>query len=398
MQDGTTVDAEAWFLALDRPEDVAKIDSLELTGAWINEARHMPLRVVNAVKSRCRRYPPMDRGGPKPWTGVIMDTNSPDDGHWWYRYAEHAAWRVDSIAEEKLDRWEFFAQPGGLIYQKDAKTGRPLFTENLAAENIKNLSGGHQYYWGQVPGNDLAWVLAMVCSQYSTVFDGKPVYQGVWRDDFHMSQAPMEVYDGLPILLGFDFGLSPACVMAQLGPHGQLRVLREYLCERGGIRQFAQEVIIPALRTHFPHSTYYGWGDPAGMAATQVDVTLTPIGELNALHIPTEPAPTNDFLARREAVCGFLSGVTDGQPRFILDPRCQSLRRGFNGGYHYARVRLIGVEDRYQERPAKNSYSHEADALQALCLGVQQGGMQQARQARNEAEPVIQAGWGGFTP
>ena len=36
------IDLEVIFLALDRPEDVKKLLSLELTGIWINEAREIP--------------------------------------------------------------------------------------------------------------------------------------------------------------------------------------------------------------------------------------------------------------------------------------------------------------------------------------------------------------------
>ena len=36
------LDLEVIFLALDRPEDVKKLLSLELTGIWINEAREIP--------------------------------------------------------------------------------------------------------------------------------------------------------------------------------------------------------------------------------------------------------------------------------------------------------------------------------------------------------------------
>ncbi|MCK4816819.1 TerL, partial [bacterium] len=36
---GTMLEFEIWFLALDRPKDVKKLLSMELTMAWINEAR-----------------------------------------------------------------------------------------------------------------------------------------------------------------------------------------------------------------------------------------------------------------------------------------------------------------------------------------------------------------------
>ena len=42
------LELEVIFLALDRPEDVKKLLSLELTGIWINEAREIPKSIIDA--------------------------------------------------------------------------------------------------------------------------------------------------------------------------------------------------------------------------------------------------------------------------------------------------------------------------------------------------------------
>ena len=76
------IELEVIFLALDRPEDVKKLLSLELTGIWINEAREIPKSIVDACSMRVGRYPSMRDGGPS-WYGVICDTNPPDVDHWW---------------------------------------------------------------------------------------------------------------------------------------------------------------------------------------------------------------------------------------------------------------------------------------------------------------------------
>ena len=51
------IDLEVIFLALDRPEDVKKLLSLELTGIWINEAREIPKSIIDACTMRVGRYP-----------------------------------------------------------------------------------------------------------------------------------------------------------------------------------------------------------------------------------------------------------------------------------------------------------------------------------------------------
>jgi hypothetical protein len=57
----------------------------------------------------------------------------------------------------------------------------------------------------------------------------------------------------------------------------------------------------------------------------------------------------------------------------LLDPCCQVLRKGFNGGYKYRRIQVTG-EERFTEEPMKNQYSHPHDALQYVAL--ESGGIQ----------------------
>ena len=64
LGDGTRVDAEVLFIALDGPDAADKIKGLELTGGWINEAREVPKLVLDTLLGRVGRYPPMRDGGP----------------------------------------------------------------------------------------------------------------------------------------------------------------------------------------------------------------------------------------------------------------------------------------------------------------------------------------------
>ena len=55
---------------------------MELTGVWINEAREIPKSIIDACTMRVGRYPSMREGGAS-WSGVIADTNAPEEDHWW---------------------------------------------------------------------------------------------------------------------------------------------------------------------------------------------------------------------------------------------------------------------------------------------------------------------------
>jgi hypothetical protein len=322
---------------------------------------------VDAVSSRVGRYPGKRHGGPS-WSGFIMDTNPPDTDHWWYRLAEI----------EQPPGWKFWRQPGALIY-----TANEGWVANPEAENIGNQPLGYAYWQRQIAGKDHEWIKVYILGEYGSVFTGKPVFEEIYADGRHFSAEPLSIYRGLPLRLGWDFGLTPACIAAQLSPRGQLRVLREWICENGGLREFVESIVKPALANEFHGMVILSHGDPAGSQRGQVD-EVTCLDELGRLGIHTAAAPTNDFLPRRQVVISFLSRMIDGQPGFMLDPSCEVLRKGFLGGYKFDRLQVSG-EERYRDVPCKNRYSHPMDALQYLALGADE--VYSADEKRGRARP-----------
>lgn len=356
LGDGTVVDSEWLFAAVDQPKDVKKLLSLEVTGVWLNEVRELPKSLLDMADTRIGRYPAKRRGGPT-WRGIIMDTNPPDDDHWYYQLAE----------VEKPDGFMFYRQPGGMV-----PDGNGGYIANLKAENVKHLDGGYAYYSSQLGGKTGEWIKVYIMGQYGSVFDGRPVYEHVWNDALHVAKEPLSTFRGLPLRLGWDFGLTPSCIVGQMSPKGQVRILREYTCERGGIRQFVTDVVRPALNNEFPGMPLISTGDPAGTQGAQGDVEITCFGELERLGILSFPAATNDLVPRRQAVINALTRTIDGEPGFLLDPSCTDLRKGFNGGYQFSRVQVSG-EERYRDVPNKNRFSHPHDALQYLMLEADKG-------------------------
>lgn len=69
-----------------------------------------------------------------------------------------------------------------------------------------------------------------------------------------------------------------------------------------------------------------------------------------------------------EAVNESLRRAIDGKPAFLLSPRCEALREGFNSGYRFRKLQVTG-DDRYDDKPEKNRFSHVHDALQYALLG-----------------------------
>ena len=366
LADKTRADIEWWFMALDRPDDLGKLRSIEPTGVWMNEASEQSRGVFMKSTERVGRYPPK-RWIEASWAGVIMDTNPPDDDHWWYDFFEEpdykeiketeAKLRLAGILHDDQPYAKVFKQPGGLI----RKGGD--WVENPLAENIHNLRGGHAYYWQQFPKKPEQWRNVFLSGMYGTIHTGAPVYPE-WNDSIHCQKV--SVYPNLPLILGFDYGLTPACVIGQISPRGQIRILHELCSEDMGIGQFARDVLKPFLAQNYPKYEIRAVGDPAGVSRSQTEATSC-FKLLLDEGIPCIPATTNEFVARREGVAKVLNGLSDGQPTFLLDPSCSILRKGFNGRYYYERVQ-VGGEDRFKNIPKKNEASHPHDALQYFCL------------------------------
>jgi hypothetical protein len=352
--DGTGMELEVMFMALDKPTETGKLRSLELTGAWINEASEIPKEIFDMVTQRVGRYPSKLNGGPS-WCGIILDTNPCDDDHWYYKLAE----------EERPQTWSFYRQPGGM-YRNEAGEYLP----NPDAENIFNLPGGYGYYLQQVPSKTEDWINVFLLGNYGSTKDGRPVYPE-YNDKVHCLPHNVEGERGLPIVLGWDFGLTPACVIMQVTGRGKVIILDEIISEDMGIRQFANDVVKPVLMNKYNGFQLHSAGDPAGNIRAQTD-ERTCLQELLEAGIYTEPAPTNDFIPRRESVAFFMTKMADGEPAFLLNPRCTNLRKGFLGRYKYERLRTSGAA-RYKDRPVKDIYSHIQDALQYGCLKVRSG-------------------------
>ena len=360
--DGNALELEVVFLALDKASETGKLRSLELTGGWINEASEVPKEVFDMLTQRVGRYPPKTMGGPT-HPCVILDTNPPDDDHWYYKFAE----------EERPDNWDFFDQPGGLIRVQDGEDVH--YEPNPLAENIFNLTQGYDYYLNMIGGKTDDWIKIFVLGQYGTTADGKPVYPE-YNDKIHVADHELEPNPMLPVYLGWDFGLTPACVIGQMTPKGQLVILDELVAEDMGIRQFAAEVVKPVLMNKYAGCRFDSVGDPAGVSRSATD-ERTCYQELLEAGIASEPASTNDFIPRRESVAFFLTRMAGGEPGFLLSPNCRTLRKGLIGGYRYERLKVAG--ERYRDRPVKDKFSHPHDALQYLCMKARGGNVKSAR-------------------
>lgn len=345
------VELELLFIALDRPEDVRKIKSLELTGCYINELSEVPKAALAHMKGRVNRYPSKAFCHEPYWSGIIADTNPPEDDHWIYKDFE----------EQSFPHHKLFKQPPGLI-KHEGKWAR-----NPNADNIDHLPDN--YYEMLAEGQSQEFVKVFCLGEYGAVGFGKRVFPE-FNPDLHAVEE-LHAIQGDPLLIGWDFGLTPACVVMQLTARGQLMVLKEYVGDGLGIRSFADSVVIPALARDFPYCKVgISVADPAGNSRSEVMEEMSCIGELSSLGVKTIAAKTNDIEPRLGAVRYFLNKMVDGKPGLVLDKKnCPTLFKGFVKSYIFMRIAVAG-EERYKDKPHKNMASHPMDAFGYGCLEI----------------------------
>lgn len=380
LPDGTRVQAEVLFVALDRPDDVRKLRGFQLTGAWMNEMKEQPKAIFDMLTTRVDRYP---APGSSSWVGVFGDTNAWDNDHW-----------LENLRELQrmgaLEGYEFFIQPGGVIKRGDK------WVVNPEAENLAVLKP--DYYERIIPGKKEDWIRVNLANQIGLSFDGKPVHPD-YSDSTHTATEILQPVPGL-INVGIDFGLTPAAVFWQRQSTGVWFGLEEIVVNDGDAKVLADEIKVKCaeLINRCPGGlTFVYRGDPSGDSRVQTD-SNTPFQILRANGISAIPCSTNDAELRRGALDRPLTRLINGKPGLQLSPSMKNLRKALAGGYHYARVQIAG-DERYRDVPVKDMHSHIAEAAEYGLLDAgEHGVVNTGMPARPAPQGVIRpkATWSPF--
>jgi hypothetical protein len=351
-----------WILIpLDSPEDQRRLLSMQLTGAWMSEAIEMDVGLVDALAGRLGRYPSAQLGGAT-WFGMIADTNMPTEGSDWHKFMD-----VNVPPD-----WQIFIQPGGLEPGAENLNWLTQTTETLKLpiDDPKRLAQGRTYYERLARGHGADWVRRYVHAQYGNDPSGTAVFRESFNRSFHVVESLTPV-NGLPLIVGQDFGRDPCSVICQLDHKGRLLVLQEVVAEDIGLELHVEKALRPALfQERYLGRPVAMVGDPAGVSKSSIYEETT-FDVLKRLGMNAFPAPTNDIDPRLRAIEAFLLAQRDGGPAILFDrDRCPVLIRAMAGGYRYAKTKQ-GVR---KPLPDKNEYSHIIDALQYACLAAH-GGM-----------------------
>lgn len=196
-------------------------------------------------------------------------------------------------------------------------------------------------------------------------YEGLPVYSDFRHTQHTARNLQPEI--GLPLLRAWDFGLTPACVIAQL-QGDQLVIFREFTEFNMGTERFS-EIVLPKCHQLWPGFKWIDFIDPAGLNRDQSDEGQAAM-ILDSKGLQCIPGEIT-FDKRRKSVEHFLLGwsPSKNQPNLQVDlAGCPVLIRGFSGGYRYD-DKIVDREPN-KIRPRKDEHSHPHDALQYLTSGI----------------------------
>lgn len=361
-----------WLLTpLDTPDDVERLLSLDLTGAWMSELRELPVKLLEDVLGRCGRFPSMMHGGPT-WHGVIGETNSFTEDSEWNKVLE-----LKQLGDKPLPAsWGYWIQPGARTQE---------------AENKENLVPG--YYEELIENNSALWVDQYVDNNIGPSLSGEAVYRASFKKTFHVSKEILQPIPGMLVVVGVDFGRHPAAVITQGDPRGRILTLDECYGDNMGIEQFLDTVLRPLLSLPKYARLPIGLcGDPSGVAKSQ-------IGEESVFQVlsrkgySAQPAQTNAIDPRLRAVEKWLLQQRDGGAALLISPSCERLILAYQARYRFAKKK----DGELQPLPEKkHPWSDLADAHQYAMLGHSRqitGRFMRIRAGSQQPRSVNPAAW-----
>ena len=345
------IECEVIFRALDDAGDVKNLLSLELTGAYLNEFRDIHRDIVEALDGRIGRYPRMSEGGPT-WVGMWGDSNMPEEMSYWWAMAE--GYKPDDMKVRQENDWVFLIQPPGALRQADG-----TYVENPDAENRSNLPPG--YYTNLITGKTDEYIRVYVMCEYGRSKGGKPVHP-MFNKDVHVAKNPLVPNKQLLLLIGADFGRTPAMVLKQQDAFGRVLTYDSIATFGMSIERAIETRLLPLLRKKYDGFDIAATGDPSGNAGGQAEeASCADIFRrykrkgINKVKLAWSNSPVH----RQGATDHYLSMLVDrGRPAYLVDAGCDELIRALAGGYQFKKTK----DGRNSNDVDKNDDSHIGEA------------------------------------
>jgi hypothetical protein len=331
------VECEILFRPLDTPDDVARVLSLEVTFAVLDEFVQIPSEIVEALSGRCGRYPARKDGGATNF-GMWGSSNPGETETYWH----------DFLIENRPDNVQYFHQPSGLSPE---------------AENLENLP--NKYYENQMKGKSNAWIQQFIHAEWGFSIAGDPVV-ATFNRQLHVAGKRLIPDPYLPLIIGYDPGMSSALIFGQYDMYGRLCIVDEMVLKGFGTERMIRDRLLPRLKMKYSGFEVIIAPDPAGNSRTPTD-ERTVVQVLKQQKYKkfwsVKVDNTNLLQPRLDAIDYFTTRLTEVGPAFLVDPSCRKTIRALASGWRYENTQK-GEE---KSKPVKNESSHPGDGVGYLC-------------------------------
>lgn len=370
------VECEVLFRPLDTEQDIARVLSLDVTFAIVDEFVEIPKKIIEALSARLGRYPPKKTDTPATNWGMWGASNTSTEDNWWFDYLIKNEDNVQRIYLNKPEPRDsrnvrYFVQPSG---------------NSPEAENLEFLPGGRGYYDNLAKGKSEAWIKQFIDVEWGFSVSGKPVV-ATFNSNLHVAKGGLRWNSQLPLVAGFDPGLAgSALIFGQLDHSGRLNVLGELVQSNYGAQRLIKERLRPYLMRRFPGARLIIAPDPASGNRSQTDEK--PFIDEFKRHFDVKMETNNRLSLRLDAIDAYTTKLVEAKPALLIDEQeCPVLCRALRGGWRF--VMDVKKEEMKGPVPEKNPYSHAGDGFGYLCRYFHRLTEREMRYASNGAKPFV---------
>ena len=283
---------------------------------------------------------------------AVLSANYPDEDHWCWTRFDPPTYPVFSnpaqfkelvdAAEMEMPR-EFANFPEGVPVRMCYGHGQT--TQWFRVPCGERASHADRLQWAVALKKRPDLLRRLLLGLPGVILLGEQVAKN-FREDVHVTHVDRPLIPGEPLFLGFDFGHTPTCVIAQrmyVGGFNLLYVKAALFLQGQGMKQLLDELVLPWLSKYAkwslqdPSTYLYAGYDPAGEKGEEADLDNSALQTIkDSLDgIDTEKGPAL-WEPRREALVEIFmrrNGVLIEKNSFTTD-----LIRALTGRWHIAKT------------------------------------------------------------
>jgi len=200
---------------------------------------------------------------------------------------------------------------------------------------------------------------AFVLGDWGVSMLGNPVYLGEYVSEYHVAKEPLKWQEDLPLVRGWDFGLTPCVIIAQVTRENRVNFLHMWLPIKPIHLDPFADMVVKGCSRLFPSAFFIDIGDIAGKQ-------ISPEAGKSSVQILREKygikmnTRSMGLIASIEMVGSILSTFRNGKPVVQISPirEVSTLRDALEAGYCYPdhvtgnKKDAVPIKDGFYEHPA----------------------------------------------